>query len=98
MAKHRHKHHRKVNQNRFNAGRSAVVNEPTNDALVAGTTTGPATAANASEADHVMKDLRVTGYVTVALILLLVLGSYVNVKTHWTLHFGDLLYRVLHIG
>jgi hypothetical protein len=94
MAKQRHRHHRNVNQSRFQTGK-ATTSVATEQAVAVPAAT--ATTPNA-EVVHVKRDLRTTALLTSLLVVALAVGSYLNTRMHWTLQFGDLLYRWLHIG
>jgi hypothetical protein len=92
MAKSRHKHYRKVKQSRFQQTAQA---QPDDQSMI----TAPVEAAAAPNTQimAVKHDLRLTSLTTLGLLLLLMFGAYLNTKYHWTLHFGDALYSLLHI-
>lgn len=57
----------------------------------------PTPMASNTQIAAVKHDLRLTLLTTVGLLAVLLIGSYLNTKYHWTLTFGDALYSLLHI-
>lgn len=91
MAKQR-KHHRKIKQQRFNPVQSAGVAQHEKEMESSETST-----VGSANIAYVRHDLLTTLITTVVLIIILIVASFLNAKYHWTLNFGSMLYRWLHI-